>query len=257
MEEPAASAREFFAKHAAGYAKSAGHSSGSDLALLMERLAPESSARALDVATGTGFTAVELAKRVGQVVATDITKEMIDQATTIAAERGVGNISFERCEAGHLPHRNATFDIITSRRAPHHFDVPSFLSECARLLRPKGLLGVADMAPPTSGSSPYLNRIERLRDSSHRKALSPDEWTSAIEKSGLVVVSCERISKPYTFQEWLYPVAMGGREEAEVRHEFDTAPANVLEEMGVVRRDGRIDGWNKYWTVVVARNLGC
>ena len=70
---------EFFTRHAEGYAKSKGHASGPDLTALIDALDPKSFEVALDVATGTGFTAMELSRRLKSVVATDITEKMLDE----------------------------------------------------------------------------------------------------------------------------------------------------------------------------------
>ncbi|MDG6997313.1 MAG: class I SAM-dependent methyltransferase, partial [Nitrososphaerota archaeon] len=93
------SAKEFFSKHAEGYAKSESHARGSDLALLIELAKPAKSDVVLDVATGTGFTAIEFAPLVKEVVAADITEEMLQEARKLASERGIKNIRFEYADA--------------------------------------------------------------------------------------------------------------------------------------------------------------
>ena len=253
MPKPEHSPREFFSKHAEDYAKSESHSRGSDLATLIDTLRPTSSDVALDVATGTGFTAMALAPRVKLVVATDLTEEMLDQARKLAGERGITNIRFERAEAEDLPFADSSFDIVTTRRAAHHFqDVPAFLREARRVLRQGGRLGIVDMAPP-EGSEEFFNRIERLRDFTHVKALSPKEWRRLVAKAGLTITVEQLLPEQIPFERWLYPVAMGGQEEALIRSEWEKATKNIRSLLEVQERDGLIGGWTKVRIVLVAK----
>lgn len=67
----------------------------------------------VDVACGTGlvtFAAVEAVGRKGEVVATDISQGMVDRAQSIAAERDLHNVSFQRMDAENLTLPDATFD---------------------------------------------------------------------------------------------------------------------------------------------------
>ena len=161
------SPREFFSKHAQDYTKSDSHAHGSDLALLVELLQPQSTDTVLDIATGTGFTAIEIAKKAKRVIGVDITNEMLAEASRLAKEKQISNIRFEKADASSLPYDDDSFDNVTTRRATHHFaDVEKFLSEASRVLKVSGRLGIVDMSPP-EGTDKFFNRIERLRDSTH------------------------------------------------------------------------------------------
>src|SRR5947208_7546442 len=73
--------------------------------------------RALDVATGTGDLAFELAGRVapgGEVVATDFSERMLDVARAKASSRGTGSgVSFQFANALELPFAADEFDATT------------------------------------------------------------------------------------------------------------------------------------------------
>src|SRR5208282_5869290 len=88
------SPKDFFSKHAKAYATSKSHAEGPDLARLLEIIGPISSDFVLDLATGTGFTAMEFAIRVNTVSAIDITKEMLIQARKLSENREITNIDF-------------------------------------------------------------------------------------------------------------------------------------------------------------------
>lgn len=76
-----------FGRAARAYATSAGHAQGSDLAIVLSLLNPQSRWRVLDVATGAGHTALAVAPHVEHVIATDLAPEMIDEARSLAAAR--------------------------------------------------------------------------------------------------------------------------------------------------------------------------
>lgn len=252
MPRKRASVQRFFARHAEGYSKSQSHAHGSDLEALLEALRPRNTEIALDVATGTGFTAVALAPLVKHVVGVDLTSEMLAQARRFAREQGVENITFEAGDATKLKFPDSSFDIVTTRRATHHFEnVPQFIEEAKRVLRPEGRLGIVDMSPP-KGAERFMNRIEILRDKSHVKAFTPQAWKSMVLRSGLRVHSSQVLGEQVQFERWLYPVAPGGREEREVRAAWSSASPNSRRLLQADFVGSSIQGWTKSRIVLVA-----
>ncbi len=248
------SVQRFFRKHAEGYAKSASFARGSDLEALVQALKPDRTDTALDVATGTGFTAISLAKFAKSVVGIDITDEMLDQARLLANSHRLKNIKFEQGDAHELGYRDSSFDIVTTTLATHHFeDVPKFLLEAKRVLRPNGRLGIVDMSPP-EGAETFSNEIEKLRDSSHVQAFTPNQWLSMLEQAGLHLVSEQVFEEHLPLESWLYPVKAGGREEQAVRLAWKSAPSQVKDLLKVKVKDGVVEGWAKRRIVLVAKN---
>jgi len=246
------SVKRFFAEHAEDYSRSQSHAQGSDLDALMRALKPKRFEVALDVATGTGFTAVALAGLVGHVTGIDVTDEMLAQAGRLARERGRTNIRFELGDALKIDYPNSSFDLVTTRRATHHFEnVPKFLREARRVLRSGGRLGIVDMSPP-EGAEAFSNRIERLRDKSHVKAFTPTAWRLMVAKAGLRIQTSEILGEPVTFERWLYPVEAAGREEEAVRRAWGSAPANVKQLLAACFENGAIKGWTKSRIILVA-----
>ena len=245
--------REFFSRHADDYARSASHAKGDDLARLLERLEPRATERALDVATGTGFTAVALSPLVSSVLGVDITVEMLAEAARLASQKGVTNLSLAEAAAESLPHPSVSFDIVTSRRAPHHFrDVGAFVKEAARVLRIGGRLGVADMSP-VEGTQEQMNSLERIRDGTHARALTLRQWIQEFRDAGLEVVSAELLPAYVPFERWLYPVSAGGLEESEIRDRLNELPDRVKVLMGTQSEGGRVVGFVKVRAVVVGK----
>jgi len=246
------SVRSFFGEHARAYSRSQSHARGADLTALIRALKPAKSEVALDVATGTGFTAVALAARVGHVIGIDLTDEMLSQANKLARDQGRPNVRFELGDALKIGYPNSSFDIVTTRRATHHFDdVPKFLREAKRVLRRGGRLGVVDMSPP-EGAEDFSNRIERLRDSSHVEAFTPGAWKSMTSGAGLTIIHCEVLGEPVTFERWLYPVEAGGREEEAIRRAWGLAPPAVKRLLDARFERGEAKGWTKNRIILVA-----
>lgn len=82
-----------------------------DLMLEMARL--QRGQRVLDVACGTGLVSFRVAALVGAggaVIGTDLSGQMVDMASRVADHRGVGNATFERCDAEALPFEDGAFD---------------------------------------------------------------------------------------------------------------------------------------------------
>lgn len=245
------SPKDFFSRHAKDYARSASHAKGDDLARLIELLKPRANEEALDVATGTGFTAVALAPLVRHVTAVDITAEMLAEGVRIARQGGISNITFEEADAGKLPYPDGSFDILTCRRAPHHFrDVGAFLREGARILRTGGRLGVADMSP-VEGTQTFVNLIEIIRDRTHVRGLTRSEWEGEFRKAGLEILSSELLPEYVQFEKWLYPVPPGGEEERGIRKKFESAPENVTALMEAKVEGKNLVGFVKTRIVIV------
>ena len=246
------SVKRFFAEHAQDYFRSQSHAQGADLDALIRALKPKRFEVALDVATGTGFTAVALAGLVGHVTGIDVTDEMLAQAGRLARERERTNVRFELGDALEIGYPNSSFDVVTTRRATHHFeDVPKFLREARRVLRTGGRVGIVDMSPP-EGAEAFSNRIERLRDKSHVKAFTQTAWKSMVSKAGFRIQSSEILGESVTFERWLYPVERGGREEEAIRRAWGSAPANVKRLLAANFEKGAIRGWTKSRIILVA-----
>src|SRR5262249_28521303 len=85
-----------FGAAAGNYVVSPVHSGGPTLEALVERAALSGTERVLDVGTGAGHTALALAPRAREVIALDLTEEMLSAAAGLARERGLSNVWFRR-----------------------------------------------------------------------------------------------------------------------------------------------------------------
>lgn len=195
--------QEQFGKTAAHYLTSTPHALGKSLERLVTLSAPQKDWRALDIATGGGHVAYTFAPHVARVWATDITQEMLDMVKLEAAKRSLGNIRTTYAKAEQLPFDDGSFDLVTCRIAPHHFDsIPEFLTEAHRVLKPGGVFAVVDNVVPAGSIGDYVNAFERFRDPSHLRAWTMDEWRAAIKQAGFTLGHEEQIYKKMEFKSW-------------------------------------------------------
>ncbi len=195
--------QEQFGKTAASYLTSAPHARGASLERLATLTFPQKDWHALDVATGGGHAAYTFAPHVARVWATDITQEMLDLVKAEAQKRGLANIRTAYAKAEALPFEDLSFDLVTCRIAPHHFEsIPAFLGEVHRVLKPSGLLALVDNVVPAGSVGDYINAFERFRDPSHLRSWTMDEWRAALKAQGFAVAHEEEIYKQMEFKSW-------------------------------------------------------
>ena len=198
------SVRRSFTANADRYTSSEVHAKGASLGLLVERTRPEPGWRVLDIATGTGHTAFAFAPHVAHVVATDLTPGMLERAEDLARERGLENVSFEVADAEALPFDDRSFDLVTTRLGAHHFPrVDRFLAQSWRVLKPDGLVAIVDnIVPDDPAGADAINAFEALRDPSHGRCLSIDEWRRLITAAGFQITHEEIVLKRMDFAWW-------------------------------------------------------
>lgn len=185
------------------YVRSAGHAGGDDLERLVELVQPGANERLLDIATGGGHVAKAFAPFVAEVVASDLTPEMLTEAEKFIRGLGIANVRFAQADAEELPFEDASFEIVTCRIAPHHFPHPErFVAEVARVLRPGGRLGLIDSVVPSGALGELYNRFEEARDPSHVRSLSAEEWIELLVANGLIVRTVEHFPKRHDFVDW-------------------------------------------------------
>lgn len=118
--------------------------------------------RVLDVATGTGDLALELARRVapdGAVVASDFSEEMLARARDKAGGAPVP-VTFEWANAMELPYGDGEFAAATVGFGARNFsDLDRGLAEMARVVRVGGTVVVLEITTPTR---PPLSTFYRL-----------------------------------------------------------------------------------------------
>jgi len=186
---------DVWSDRAAAYRESAAHREGPDLDVLVEWAA--GAGTALDVATGGGHVARRL-RQIG-----------IDVVTTDAAPGMQPDVV---CRGEDLPFADSSFDVVACRVAAHHFaDVKAAVREMARVTSDRVL--VVD----NLYGGEALEEAERVRDPSHVRNYSAEEWRTMLEDSGLGIDDVRFFEKPIELDPWLARAGCEGEEAERVR----------------------------------------
>jgi ubiquinone/menaquinone biosynthesis C-methylase UbiE len=176
------------------YRGSEAHREGEDLDLFVEWAEGRT---ILDVATGGGHVAKRLREAGHDVITCDPAPGM--QADVI-------------CRADDLPFADASFDVVTCRVAAHHFeDVTKAVEEMARVSR--DLVLVAD----NLHLDETVEEAERLRDPTHVRCYSEQEWHGLFDAARLTVDDIQRFEKRIELEPWLERAGCEADEAERVR----------------------------------------
>jgi ubiquinone/menaquinone biosynthesis C-methylase UbiE len=248
-------ARRIFAERAAFYTTSTVHTDPSVLAKLVELAAPRPNWAALDIATGTGHTALALAPYVASVVGIDLTPEMLSEAERLRADHAVGNVSFRQGDVHHLPFEDAIFDLVTCRRAAHHFsDIGLALQEIRRVLRPGGRLVVDDRSVAEDDFvDRCMNQLDWYHDESHVREYRPSEWRRMLAACGLEVESVETFTRHRPLSALTDGVS--AENTARIRQVLDDLTNDQRRSLNVAEVDGQT--FLNHWYVLIAGRKAC
>lgn len=131
-------------------------------AYLLERLRP--GATLLDVGCGPGTLTCDLAERVapGRVLAIDTAAGVVEEARALAAERGVGNVSFRVGDFRELAQEGARYDVVHAHQVLQHLRDPvEALRAMARLAAPGGTVAARDSDYSGMAWAPADPRLDR------------------------------------------------------------------------------------------------
>jgi SAM-dependent methyltransferase len=154
-------------------------------------------ATALDVGTGGGHVARRLREAGLQVVTTDPAPGMHPDVVSRSEE---------------LPFADGSFDVVASRLAAHHFeDVSSALREMARVA------GRTVIVVDNIFGGDALEEAERVRDPSHVRCYSVDEWHELFDRAGLVLEDERPLPQRVEIEPWLERAGCIGADAERVR----------------------------------------
>jgi|GEM_PF-1247022 SAM-dependent methyltransferase len=179
------------------YRQSVTHATGDDLDAVVDLCNPHAGVKALDVATGGGHVARRLREHGAEVVTCDASPGMKPDVVT---------------PAENLPFADGSFDVVVSRIAAHHFDnIGQAIGEMARVSN--RVIVIQDMLYRTEEEQ----EAEKLRDPTHVRSLSTEEWHELLESGGLVVEQELFFSKTHDFDDWLARTGCEGAAAERVR----------------------------------------
>lgn len=231
---------ERFGARADAYLGSVVHAQGADLAALAALVASRPGCRVLDLGCGGGHVAYAAAEAgAGEVVACDLSAEMLAVVAAEAARRGLGTIRTEQASAERLPFAGDTFDVVLSRYSAHHWrDFDAGVGEAARVLRRGGVAGFADAVSAVPGAhDSFLQATELLRDTSHVRDRSVAEWIDAATRAGLTAVQTTTDRARMEFPSWITRMATPADMTTAIRA-LQAAMSTTVREHFAVEADG-------------------
>jgi ubiquinone/menaquinone biosynthesis C-methylase UbiE len=178
---------EQFTRQAVPFAQMPAHSNEEANRLLIDLagIGPEDTV--LDVACGPGLVACLLAEVARHVTGLDLTPAMIEQARARQRSKALTNLTWLVGDAVPLPFPDAAFSAVITRYSFHHFlDPKAVLAEMVRVCSPGGRAAVIDVFTSGPEQAEAYDRVEKLRDPSHVRALPLGELTGLCHDAGLV-----------------------------------------------------------------------
>jgi SAM-dependent methyltransferase len=174
---------DVWSQRADAFRESPVHREGPDLDLLVEWCEPGHDVKVLDVAAGGGH----VARRLREAGCTVVT---LDPAP------GMGADVVARAEE--LPFQDGSFDVVTCRIAAHHFeDIRKAVAEMSRVS--ERLLVIEDNV----FRGEHVEEAERLRDPTHVRSYSEDEWKEMVAEAGFEVEQVEFFARRQSVEGWL------------------------------------------------------
>jgi cephalosporin hydroxylase len=188
---------DVWSQRAEAFRESPTHREGPDLELLVEWCEPGPDVKVLDVATGGGHVARRLREEGCTVVTVDPAPGMRPDVVS---------------SAEHLPFQDGSFDVVACRIAAHHFEhVLAAVAEMARVSR--RLLVIEDNV----FRGEHVEQAERLRDPTHVRCYSEEEWREMITEAGFEVEQVEYFARRQSVDGWLARVDTPPEDAARVR----------------------------------------
>ena len=232
MNDIKAAVNTRFSGVAENYSTSAVHAAGEDLAKMVEAGALTGTERVLDAGCGAGHTALIFAPHAAEVVAYDLSTQMLGQVSRLAEERELTNVRTQKGDVEKLPYDDATFDVVTSRYSAHHWPNPQqAIHEIHRVLKPGGQFLLGDIVSwDEHAIDTFLQALELLRDTSHVRDHSIHQWQGMFAEAGFAQ---EQISVAYEwrphmdFPVWIKRIGTPPDNEAMIKTLFDGASSEV------------------------------
>jgi SAM-dependent methyltransferase len=157
------------------------------LGMIVRAAWPGPGDRLLDVACGPGLVVCAFAPYVREATGIDMTPAMLERARKLAADKDLENVAWRQGDVYSLPYEDGSFTIVTTRFSCHHFlDPTAVLREMVRVCAAGGrIVVVDDYASEDPAKAAAFNRLEKLRDPSHSRALSLTELKGLFGTAGL------------------------------------------------------------------------
>ena len=170
---------------------------------LIREIDAKPSDQVLETASGTCICGRSLAPFVRFVTCLDATPAMLKKGKEAALTGNLTNMNFLHGCVEELPFADDSFDIVMTRLSFHHFpEMSRPFAEMYRVLKPGGKLVIIDMEATEEALRDIDDKIERMRDPSHTRILSRDEFEKLFQKD--FCIQCEETTLvPVNLNSWM------------------------------------------------------
>ena len=249
-------AEQQFARQSDRYGKGHILENVDDVRAALKHIDLPAGSRVLDVATGGGHTGLLLASLGHDVTLSDITQAMLDRAGAAARERGL-KVATRLHSAESFPYPNDFFDLLTCRVAAHHFSSPeTFVRETGRVLKSGGWFLLIDgtVEDDQPEAEEWSHQVEKLRDPSHNRFVTPRTWHRFCEAAHLRIVHSDLTPFKQPDLNWYFETAATSPENRrEVLGLIRAAPKSAKEIFRLGEEDGKIIWWWQRLTLVAQK----
>jgi ubiquinone/menaquinone biosynthesis C-methylase UbiE len=155
----------------------------------------------LDVGTGTGIIAHNIAPYVRRVIGIDISPDMMKHAM---GRKVSDNVDFLLQDVRDLQFAGSNFTKVTARMVFHHIlhDIQKAMSECHRILQTGGQMFISEGVPPDIRIKDWYTEMFKLKE--ERQTFMEGDLVSLMAQSGFVDIRTEiYISERCSIRNWL------------------------------------------------------
>jgi len=219
-----------FDKSAENYLISKDHSVGSDLDFFVDYFKNVTFKKALDVACAAGhFGKVFPAEK---IYTTDLSFNMLK-----TARESMGFDMPVLSKGEFLPYKSNTFDLVGCRIAMHHFMSPCmFMADTFRVLKKGGYFVLIDSVVGIEDEE--LNRLELIRDTTHRRSFKQEEIIGMAEAEGFLTEKAETFYRKHPFEAWARRLNPSEKQYEETVQAFLNVSPKVKKELSI-ETDGK------------------
>jgi 2-polyprenyl-6-hydroxyphenyl methylase/3-demethylubiquinone-9 3-methyltransferase len=155
---------------------------------------PLAGLRVLDIGCGGGLLSEPMARMGAEVLGADASRTNIEVASIHAEQSGV-DVSYEAVTSEDLAARGERFDIVLNMEVVEHVsDVDLFLTSCAEMVKPGGLMFVATINRTIKAralaiiGAEYVLRWLPRGTHQYEKLVRPEEIETPLNESGMNVI---------------------------------------------------------------------